>query len=260
MLGIDSQLISHGTKLERMYIRQRAVLKGTIPLGDVGQGLSRFPFALSVPQDVHEEILEKELKRRGGVVERGVEVMECEEVDGGVKARLRKVEGGEEEEVLASYVAGADGAHSVIRKVTGIQMIGGTYAQRFFVADVDAEGEFAGSNDLNVCFANQDFFLFVPLRQRSGGIRLVGVVPDDFKDFKEGQEVQFEDVRSRINDGTGLNITRVGWFATYKVHHRVSEKFRQGRCFLLGDAAHLHSPVGGQVSQSSAPLPPPAYN
>ena len=242
-LGIADSLISKGTKVERTSIRQRGVVKGSIPLGDMGAGLSRFPFALSVPQDVHEDILEKKLEERGKAVERGVELAGAEEVDGGVKVQLKKVESGEEEEIMASYVAGCDGAHSVVRKLTGTQMIGGTYAKRFYVADVDAEGDFADSKDLNICFTGQDFCLFIPLQQRHGGVRLVGIVPDEFSD---SQEVQFDDVRPYVKAGTNLDVSRVGWFATYKVHHRVAENFRKGRLFLVGDAAHLHSPVGGQ--------------
>ena len=214
-----------------------------VPIGDMGEGLSAYPYGLSVPQDIHEEVLEAELVKRGGRVERGLELVGCEEEgEEGVLARLRNLNDGKEDMFMASYIAGCDGPHSAVRKLAGIELIGGTYTREFFVADVDVDGDIAGSNDMNVCFTGTDFCLYVPLQQRSGGARLVGIVPEGINE----DEVRFEHVAPTIKAGSGLNVTRVGWFSTYKVHHRVADLFRKGRFILLGDAAHLHSPVGGQ--------------
>ena len=109
----------------------------------------------------------------------------------------------------------------------------------FFVADAEVSGE-ALDGGVDICITGQDFCLVLPLR-RAGSARLIGIVPD-----QRTEHISFEDVAPSVKRNTGLAIKAVNWFSTYRVHHRVAGAFRQDRVFLLGDAAHVHSPVGGQ--------------
>ena len=77
-----------------------------------------------------------------------------------------------------------------------------------------------------------------------GRVRLIGTVRDDRADRADA--LKFEDVSGRIIENFKIDVEKINWFSTYHVHHRVAEHFRKGRAFLLGDAAHIHSPVGGQ--------------
>ena len=236
-LGFADEVVGQGLKVERLALRRAGRLRGAVPFGDFGAGISHFPFALSFPQDEHEQQLLRQLDAAGLAVDRRTELTGFTETAAGVEATLKGPGG--DEVFAASYIAGCDGARSTVRGVCGIDLPGGTYARRFYVADAAVEGD-AASDSLNVCTSGPDFCLVIPLR-RPGMARLIGIVPSD-----TGEATKFDDVADAVRRNTNLAVKKVNWFSTYHVHHRVAARFRQGRAFLLGDAAHLHSPVGGQ--------------
>ena len=119
---------------------------------------------------------------------------------------------------------------------------GGTYRQLFYVADVEAAGP-ALNGELHVDLDEADFLAVFPLAGE-GRARLIGTVRDERAD--RADTLTFEDVSDRAINHLKVQIKRVNWFSTYHVHHRVAQHFRKGRAFLLGDAAHIHSPAGGQ--------------
>ena len=156
-------------------------------------------------------------------------------------ARLRGPEG-QEETCEASYIAGCDGARSIVRETIGTGFRGGTYRQLLYVADVEAAGP-ALDGELHVDLDEADFLAVFPLAGK-GRARLIGTVRDERAD--PANRLKFEDVSDRAITNLKVNVQKVNWFSTYHVHHRVTEHFRKGRALLLGDAAHIHSPAGGQ--------------
>lgn len=119
---------------------------------------------------------------------------------------------------------------------------GGTYEHLFYVADVQAKGPVM-NRELNVALDSADFVAVFPLVE-PGNVRLVGIVRDDA--VAPGKAFTWDDVGRTAMRRLDLAVESVNWFSTYRVHHRVANTFRAGRAFLLGDAAHIHSPVGGQ--------------
>jgi hypothetical protein len=99
------------------------------------------------------------------------------------------------------------------------------------------------NGELHVDLDEADFLAVFPLAA-AGRARLVGTVQDERAQHPE--DLRFADVSGRAMGNMKLQVERVNWFSTYHVHHRVAAHFRRGRAFLLGDAAHVHSPVGGQ--------------
>ena len=129
-----------------------------------------------------------------------------------------------------------------MRESLGTGFPGGTYRQVFYVADVEAAGP-SIDGELHVDLDEADFLAVFPLAGE-GRARLIGTVRDERADHAD--TLRFEDVSSRAIDHLKVQVNKVNWFSTYHVHHRVTEHFRKGRAFLLGDAAHIHSPAGGQ--------------
>lgn len=212
-----------------------------LSLGDAGSHISPYPFALIFPQDQHERLLLAKLEAMGVAVERETELVAFEDAGAVVAATLRKAGGGEET-VQAAYLAGADGARSFVRGQIGAKFEGGTYRQIFYVADVGYSGVDT-HGEIQVAFDGPDFVLLMPYGP-SNQARLIGTVADERAEHAE--TLTFADISHQAIDGMGLKVEAVNWFSTYHAHHRVTDRFRSGRVFLLGDAAHVHSPVGGQ--------------
>lgn len=212
-----------------------------LPLDRVGEGLTPYAFLEIFPQDEHERLLIERLDTFGVTVERNTELLAFKETGDGITATLRLPDG-QEETCQACYLAGCDGARSMVRKTLDTGFPGGTYQQIFYVADVEASGP-TFNGELHVDLDEADFLAVFPLAG-SGRARLIGTVRDERAEHAE--TLRFEDVSRRAIEHMKVQIEQVNWFSTYRVHHRVADHFRGGRAFLLGDAAHVHSPAGGQ--------------
>lgn len=215
--------------------------KARMSLNDMGKGLTPYPFMHIFPQDEHERLLVAKLEALGVSVERKTELLHFAEQASGVSARLREADG-RESDCEATYLAGCDGARSKVRETIGTGFPGGTYEHLFYVADVQATGP-AVNGELHIDLDEADFVAVFPLAGE-GRARLIGTVRDERAGRADA--LTFEDVRNQAIGQMKLTVDKVNWFSTYHVHHRVTQHFRKGRAFLIGDAAHIHSPAGGQ--------------
>ncbi|MEO7039739.1 MAG: FAD-dependent monooxygenase [Gemmatimonadaceae bacterium] len=212
-----------------------------IDIREIGEGLSPFPGLVDFAQDEHEEMLIAELAKVGVPIERQTELLKFADTGASVLATL-KLPDGSEEQCEASYLAGCDGAHSVVRTTLGIGFQGGTYDALFYVADVQLSASVT-NDEIHIDLSASDFLVVFPLKGE-GRARLIGTVKA--KTEVEQKALTFEDVSVRTIREMKLTVDKVNWFSTYRVHHRVADHFRKGRAFILGDAAHIHSPVGAQ--------------
>jgi 2-polyprenyl-6-methoxyphenol hydroxylase-like FAD-dependent oxidoreductase len=241
-LGIAEEAIELGkvTAGANMWADGRRTAR--IPLGDIGRSVSPYPFVLILGQDDNERLLRARLGKEKIEIEWNTELVGLRQDAEQVTVKLKQPDGAIQE-VTAGWVAGCDGAHSAVRDLNGIQFVGAPYEHVFFVADTQMTGAMV-PNELNVYLWRDGFHLFFPMR----GInhwRIVGIVPAP---LRGRDNLNLDDVLPSIRDeaGTGLEIRECSWFSTYRIHHRRAERFRERRCFLLGDAAHIHSPVGAQ--------------
>jgi 2-polyprenyl-6-methoxyphenol hydroxylase-like FAD-dependent oxidoreductase len=239
-IGLAQAVVDRGHRVAALNLWVKNARAARVPIEDLGQGLTPFGFPIIFPQDEHERLLIEHLSEMGVEVERPVELTAFEDDGKQIRATLSKA--GSEETGTYAYLAGCDGARSKVREVLDTGFPGGTYDHLFFVADVDAVGP-PMNGELHVGLDEADFLAVFPLADTGRG-RLIGSIRDDAANDHE--HLQFDDVRARAMQNLKIEVKRVNWFSTYRVHHRVAQSFRTGRAFLLGDAAHIHSPVGGQ--------------
>lgn len=238
--GIADAVVRDGRRLEAGNIWVHGRRAAHLPFGAMGEGISPFPYALIYPQDEHERLLIDCLERVGIAVERRTELKGFDQTADGVRARIGRSDAGDET-CDASYIVGCDGAHSTVRETLGIGFPGGTYEHLFYVADVDASGPTV-NGEVHVSIEPSDFVVVFPLK-REGHVRVIGTIRPE---VMPNHDLTWDDVSQQTIAQTKLHIDRVAWFSTYHVHHRVANAFAAGRAFLAGDAAHIHSPVGGQ--------------
>jgi 2-polyprenyl-6-methoxyphenol hydroxylase-like FAD-dependent oxidoreductase len=240
-LDLADAVVERGHKVPAVNLWVKGEPVARLPFETIGSDLTPYAFLQIFPQDQHERLLIERLEAFGVAVERQIELVRFDTVGDRVMAYLRGPEG-REDICETSYIAGCDGARSIVRETIGMGFSGGTYRQIFYVADVEASGP-ALDGELHVDLDEADFLAVFPLAGE-GRARLIGTVRDKRAD--RADTLRFEDVSDRAIEHLKVEIQKVNWFSTYHVHHRVAEHFRKGPAFLLGDSAHIHSPAGGQ--------------
>jgi 2-polyprenyl-6-methoxyphenol hydroxylase-like FAD-dependent oxidoreductase len=241
-LGVGKRALELGKRATgaNWWAQGRRVTR--LPLGDIGRDLSPYPYLLILGQDDNERLLGEALTRSGGNIEWNTELVALSQEPDRVVVRLKQPHG-TVREVTARWVAGCDGARSSVRELNGISFQGAPYEDVFFVADVQMTGPMV-RDELNIYLWRRGFHLLFPMRGNDHW-RIVGIVPPE---LRGRDKLTFEEVIPSIRQeaGSGIVFLKCSWFSTYRIHHRRAQRFRQGRCFLMGDAAHIHSPVGAQ--------------
>ena len=242
-IGLAEKLITLGTISEKVKLLEGGRVRGELDLTDLGTGLSPYPFLLLVEQGKHEKLLEEHINAAGRHIDWQNELVSITQDDDGVTASVRNADG-TMREIRARYLVGADGAKSVVRNQLDISFGGTTLERYFYVADVDIDWEH-DHNALHVCLSKSSVTAFFPMKGDRQW-RIVGEFPEGYE--KGETETPFDEIEKQIAEDTELelDITKVNWFSSYKVHSRAVNKFTVGRCHLAGDSAHIHTPAGAQ--------------
>ena len=204
---------------------------------------SRYPFALMIPQNETERVLDEHLVARGVTVERPVELTGFRDTGSGIEATLKKA-GGEAETVSADWLIGCDGAHSAVRHGLGLSFEGSTMQSDWALAD----GFIAGlepKDRIHIFWHRDGILAFFPIvGDRWRVICDLGVAEG------EGHRVDptLEEIQVLLGRRSGreLVMSNPYWLACFRINERKVKDYRKGRVFLAGDAAHIHSPAGGQ--------------
>lgn len=241
-LGVVDRALALGKQGDGAQLWSQGRRIGHVPLIDAGSQLTPYPYILVLGQDDNEKILGDHLRALGQDVQWNTELVALEQQADHVTAALALADGSTRQ-ITAAWVAGCDGGRSKVRELNGITFPGAPYEHVFYVADVQLRGKLV-PDQVNVCLWKEGFHLFFPMRGQDHW-RIVGIVPPELRDR---DDLDFAEVTPSLSDKTGLRlaIQQCTWFSTYRIHHRAAARFRNGRCFLLGDAAHVHSPVGAQ--------------
>jgi 2-polyprenyl-6-methoxyphenol hydroxylase-like FAD-dependent oxidoreductase len=241
-LGIVDRALELGKPGTGATLWAQGKRMGHVPLSERGQDATPYPYILILGQDDNERIMGEKLNSLGVKVQWNTELVSLEQNAGAVTATL-KLADGTSQSLRAPWVAGCDGAHSAVRELSGITFPGAPYEHVFFVADVEMTGRMT-PEEVNVYLWREGFHLLFPMRGQDHW-RIVGILPEE---LRGRDDVTFEAVipSLRKEAGAELDFKACTWFSTYRIHHRSAARFRDRRCFLLGDAAHIHSPVGAQ--------------
>ena len=242
-IELADELVQLGQKAGKARMVVGGQVRGEADFGEIGTGMSPYPFVLIVEQGKHEALVYGFIKRKGQDIRWQTELQSFSQNEAGVTAVI-KTTAGETETIEAKYLVGADGAKSQVRHGLGLTFEGSTFERMFYVADVEIAWEF--KNDALMVFLMRDNLLaFFPMVGENRW-RIVGTFPAEFA--KDEGDVLYDEIEEQIKKDTEveLDITSVNWFSTYKVHTRHVNKFSEGRCFLAGDSAHIHTPAGGQ--------------
>jgi 2-polyprenyl-6-methoxyphenol hydroxylase-like FAD-dependent oxidoreductase len=260
-LGLGEVLVRRGNASARLFIHLDTKRAAEARLGDFGATDTLFPFILFVSQAETEAVLGDHLASVGVVIERGVELLDgVPELDC-VRCLLR-YPGGKEEQVRARYLAGCDGAHSTVRKQAGIPFEGEAYLQDFMLGDVEVDGLLERAA-LHSFALRRGVAMFFPLGSPTtwrviaaagggGGHRMLrrgdAMAASHDTGEPDASDLSLKELQKVVDDATGggLILRDPAWLSHFRLHHRQAARYRSGRIFLAGDAAHIHSPVGAQ--------------
>jgi 2-polyprenyl-6-methoxyphenol hydroxylase-like FAD-dependent oxidoreductase len=242
-IGLAQKAIEQGTIAGKARMLVGGQVRGEMDLSNIGAGLSSYPFVLMLEQSKNERLLYEYLQSQGKEVLWKTELESFSHHEEGVTVRVKSADGAPQT-IEANYLVGCDGAKSRTRHALGLTFEGSTFERMFYVADAQVDWKFS-HDALHVCLSKETFVVFFPLKGEKR-YRIVGVFPEEFA--KEEGDILYEEIEQRIKAEAKLDleIQEVEWFSPYKVHTRHVNKFSEGRCFLAGDAAHIHSPAGAQ--------------
>ncbi|AYY14118.1 FAD-dependent oxidoreductase [Actinobacteria bacterium YIM 96077] len=231
--GVAERLAALGVHAPRFTIRDRDRVLVPVPFDNLP---TAYPYTLMISQAMTERVLLERLIKLGGTVHRPYTLTTLDHDDTGVAATFSNGS-----QTRAAYVVGADGMHSTVREQAGIGFGGETYAESFTLADVRLSGG-APHDEVILYFSPAGMVVVAPLPD---GIHRIVATVDEAPQMPDADFLQHL-LDTRGPQATRAQVRDVIWGSRFRVHHRVADTYRQGRILLAGDAAHVHSPAGGQ--------------
>jgi len=235
--GIASRLVERGDTAR--LIAMHGTRTVTLPLFDGAQAATKYPFLLFISQAQTEQILAEHLAQHGFTIERGTTLVGLDQRADHVVLTLDTANGAES--LQAEYVIGCDGAHSAVRRLSGIEFAGKGFPQTFAIADLEVDG--AEPGPVHAYVAEAGILFLFPLGEPASW-RLLAMLPTD-----ASEQPNLSELQSVVDSYAGANALHLHdpvWLTDFRVQSRRARRFRNRRVLLAGDAAHIHSPAGAQ--------------
>lgn len=238
--NLAEKMVAAGNKVQSAYFNfyDQAPVKVDLSLIP-----SLYNFILVLAQSDTEQCFEERLSELGSSVERQCELISLKENTDSVTAILKN-KAGESETVEADFVIGCDGAHSMVRNQLEFPFSGGKYSGNFVLGDVKIENTDT-KNALEVFMSEKGVLAYFPIKPDGFG-RFI-LIPQNLAP-SDSPEISLNEFSALLNELSPkpIHITEATWLTRFSIHHRLVNHLRKNRVFLAGDAAHIHSPVGGQ--------------
>ncbi|WP_067465084.1 FAD-dependent monooxygenase [Nocardia amamiensis] len=237
--GVAAGLLAGAGTTDRVELFSGAAL-------DLSHLPSRYPYGMILPQTVVDQALENYARDQGAIVVRGTEVVGLEQDTDGVTVTARPKGGGELSTWRAAYVVGADGAHSTVRELLGVEFPGKSVLSSVVLADV-LLGDGPSGTGLSLGSTRNVFGFLAPYGPaRPGWYR--SVTWDRHRQLPDSAPVEKGEVVRVLTEAMGrdVGVREISWHSRFHCDERQVRRYRHGRVFLAGDAAHVHSPMGGQ--------------
>ncbi|MEW6304884.1 MAG: FAD-dependent monooxygenase [Verrucomicrobiota bacterium] len=240
-MGIASEFVQRGLKIHDANLYAEGKRLVHLALDDLDSG---FPYSLSLPQHETEKILNEFLGRLGARVERNLRLDHFRQDDSGVTAVIRRLDG-KDEVVRANWLVACDGSQSTVRNMLALPFEGTDVVEHgFLLADLKVKWKLP-NDEMHSFFSEDGVVVVIPMP--SGCHRIVVNLPDSEPHVDE-RPPTLDEIRDLLERRgvKDIKISHPVWLSRFYIHHRMVTDYRVGRVFLAGDAAHLHSPVGGQ--------------
>lgn len=235
-LSVVEPMLSEGLKLSQFTMRDRDRVLAKLTFDGLP---TMHPFLLMIPQDATERIFAELLAALGSIIHRPVIADAIHQDAAGVRVTVLK--NGEPHMIRARYIVGADGMHSLVRRSAEIDFEGSSYEHSFVLADVEMDWAH-GRDDVKLFFSPAGLVVVAPLP--NGRYRIVATM-EDAPEHPDASTVEAILAERGPTHGA-VRVTGVHWASRFRLHHRLAQAYRRGRLLLVGDAAHAHSPAGGQ--------------
>ncbi|MBX9687475.1 MAG: FAD-dependent monooxygenase [Candidatus Obscuribacterales bacterium] len=243
IMGCADKFVENGFAIRALNIFDGEKRIAHLPLNQID---SHYQFALGIPQYETEKLLQDHLNSLGGKLERAKELSSVQEMDEHLIATIRSADGSEEK-IKCSYMIACDGAHSTVRKAVNEPFEGGEYQETFQLADVQVDwGDKGVPGELFAFSSATGNAAFFPMPKSRW--RVVVILPENLPEEELKKEPELSEIQAKVDEVLPwkIKLSDPVWLANFKIRYRKVRSYRHGRIFLAGDAAHVHSPFGGQ--------------
>ncbi len=240
-MNLSDKIIAEGQKLEGVLLYKNGKRKAAVILGELAKGVSPFPYLMVYEQSKIEQLLYDALRSENQDVEWNTAFVKYSEKDNGFDVVISS--NNVEKTISTTYLIACDGSKSKVREQSGVAFEGSTYQNVFYLADTHVKADIS-HDKLNLFTSKHDLNVLFPMKGENR-YRIIGILP---KEYYHKPDLNFDEMINHFRQTTQLpvQVYDTKWSSTYRIHHKKIKQFRKGNIFFAGDAAHVHSPAGGQ--------------
>lgn len=240
-LGLSDQIVANGQKNDGITLYKNGHQSASVTIVNPDEDSTPFPFLMMYEQSKNETLLYNNLQVQNREVQWNTGITSIQQSSNLYTLEARR--GDDDITYQCTYLIACDGSKSTVRDFSQVPFTGGSYINVFFVADTLVEGPFS-SKKLSLFLHNKGINMLFPMIGEKH-FRVLGTLPAK---YYHQDNIPFETILNEVKDQMYMPVTfhDTRWHSTYRLHHKKVARFSKGNIFFAGDAAHVHSPAGGQ--------------